>query len=83
MALVPLVTRAHGAGYGGESVFDNWFADISAESRPADTLRCENVKIPAGRVRTELLALNHSSIYECEEVSEKIARWIRDLPRSV
>lgn len=79
MAIVPRVTRAHDKGFGGETITDNWYADIRTSDRPEATTPVEvreySLSLPWRRrlFKRELL---HSMLYADEKVLAEIAAWL-------
>jgi len=82
MVVLPRVVRAHRFGFGGESLLDNWLANIEIWREPArpfaaDQANCTLVLLKPrqlGGVRRR--KLSHSELCESPVVADIIGRWL-------
>lgn len=89
MAIIPRLIRGFSHGFGGESVFDNWFTRIYVSNRPEEVLDCRveqvNMKRPfsMASVRFNLKAVHsamrHCRIYNEEAITSRIIQWVNEL----
>jgi hypothetical protein len=73
VGLVPKLIRANFLGFGGESVFDNWFSRISISRRPL-----EDWSITDAEFEFHTGALRHSQLHDSLVVARKVADWIAE-----
>jgi hypothetical protein len=75
--MMPLLVRAHGAGFGEWSVLANWLAVIEARDTPGGDFRVETFRVaPAGK------GLRHSRIYSDAQVIERVCLWLLNRTRA-
>ena len=74
MAIVPVLTRGWGIGFGRESVWDNLLVNIRQTLRPVGAPHVREERYSFKNVR----GLRHSSLYESQEAIAAIARFMHE-----
>jgi len=83
MIWVPVVVRAHRLGFGGESLFHNYLANITAVEDPSLAFRTDSscvthLKVPEAVFAQQRrpLRLRHSYLHQSEHIARVIATWL-------